>query len=510
MRKLTYVIYFELGSHITYEDSMLFNSLSFLVFFPICIALYRILPRKARVYLLLAASIYFYMCWNVSYVALLMISVIITYGAGIMVAGLKNDRDKKFTVFAALTINFGILFVFKYFNFFTESLSRLTGTKLPTVDFLLPVGISFYTFQAVGYLIDVYRGETPEKNFARYALFVSFFPQLVAGPIERSRNLLSSIRRLDREDLMNREDLIKGFYTMLYGYFLKMIIADRIAIPVDHVFNTSEYSSFNGFQLAVAAMLFSIQIYCDFAGYSYIAIGAARVMGIRICDNFNTPYLSTGIKDFWNRWHMSLTGWFRDYLYFPLGGSRKGTARKYVNILIVFIASGLWHGAAWHFVAWGLLHGLLRVLEEILTPPVKKIAELSGWNTSTFAVRTLRIVINFFVVTILWIFFRAQTTGQAVHIIRLIFSSIRPWQFFDDSILSLGLDTKELNVAVIALLFMTLVDICKKKGRDLLSDLYRQNTWFTFLVFFVAIIILVIFGIYGAEYDASQFIYFQF
>ena len=492
------------------EENMLFNSLSFLIFFPICIALYRIMPRKSRVYLLLAASIYFYMCWNVSYVALLLISIVVTYSAALVLEKQDDDKRKKMTVASALIINFGILFVFKYFNFFTESAGKVLGKDLPTLNLLLPVGISFYTFQAVGYMIDVYRGEKAEKNFARYALFVSFFPQLVAGPIERSKNLLARIRRLDSEDLMNREDLIKGVYTMLYGYFLKMIIADRLAIAVDHVFNVSEYSSFNGFQLAIAAIFFSIQIYCDFAGYTYIAIGAARVMGIKICDNFNTPYLSTGIKDFWNRWHMSLTGWFRDYLYFPLGGSRKGTLRKYINIMIVFVASGLWHGAAWHFVAWGALHGILRVLEEILTPYVKKCAERFKWNIDTFATRALRIIVNFAAVTLLWVFFRAQSTGQAIHIIKLIISSIRPWQFFNDSLLNIGLDAKELNVAFISLAFMTLIDICKKKGKDLLSDLYRQNTWFIFLSFLVSILLIVIFGVYGAEYDATQFIYFQF
>ena len=207
---------------------------------------------------------------------------------------------------------------------------------------------------------------------------------------------------------------------------------------------------------------------------------------------------------------MSLTGWFRDYLYFPLGGSKKGKLRKYINILIVFVASGLWHGAAWHFVAWGALHGVLRVLEEMVAPYVRKCADRFKWNIDTFATRVLRIVINFIVVTLLWIFFRAQSTGQALHIIKLIFTSIRTWQFFNDSILAIGLDTKELNVAFIALAFMTLIDVCKKKGRDILSDLYRQNTWLMFLTIFVSIILIVIFGIYGAEYDATQFIYFQF
>jgi len=450
------------------------------------------------------------MCWNVSYVILLIISIVVTYSAGLILSKQQKTVNKKITVAFALAINLGILFVFKYFNFFSMSVGRLTKTDPFTLKFLLPVGISFYTFQAIGYMIDVYRGEKPEKNIAKYALFVSFFPQLVAGPIERSKNLLSQISRLDKENLGNHEDFIKGMYTILYGYFLKMVIADRLAIVVDHVFNASSYSSFNGFQLAVSAIFFSIQIYCDFAGYSYIAIGASRMMGIHICDNFNTPYLSLGIKDFWSRWHMSLTGWFKDYLYIPLGGSKKGRIRKYLNILIVFLASGLWHGAAWHYVFWGLLHGILRVGEEILSPIASGITRKFNLKTDTPAVKGLRVVINFIVVTLLWIFFRAESIPQAIHIIKLIFTSIRPWQFFDESILTIGLTGKELNVIFITLFILLIVDILKRKGKDLLSFIYKQNTWFLFITIYLAIILIVIFGIYGADYDPTQFIYFQF
>ena len=489
---------------------MLFNSLSFLIFFPICIALYYLFPKKIRVYLLLLLSLYFYMCWNVKYVLLLLTSIIVTYAAALILEKQTESINKKLTVASALILNFGILFVFKYFNFFSEIIESALHISFPKLDFLLPVGISFYTFQAVGYMIDVYRGEKAERNFAKYALFVSFFPQLVAGPIERSKNLLFQIDRLDRENLMNHEDMIKGVYMMLYGYFIKLMIADRLAIAVDYVFDKTGYSSFNAYQLALAAVFFSLQIYCDFSGYTNISIGASRVMGIRICDNFNTPYLSTGIRDFWNRWHMSLTGWFRDYLYFPLGGSRKGLVRKYINIMIVFVVSGLWHGAAWHFVAWGFLHGLLRVLEEVFSAPADTLVKRFNLKTDTFAVRSLRIVINFLIVTLLWIFFRAESTGQAIHIIKLIFTGLRPWQFFNDSILGIGLDAKELNVAFISLAFLLAVSISKKRGRDILKDLYLQNTWFQFLTILVSIIIIVVYGVYGAEYDATQFIYFQF
>ena len=495
---------------------MLFNSLSFLIFFPVCLALYMVLPAKARTFILLAASIFFYMCWNPVYVLLLASSILVTYFCALALPKFEGKTgSRRAVLISGLVINFGILFVFKYFNFFADTVSRFLPGAVRPLDLLLPVGISFYTFQAVGYLIDVYRGDEPERNIFRYALFVSFFPQLVAGPIERSGNLLKQIRELDKRPLMNMDDFKKGAFIMLYGYFMKMVIADRAAILVDTVYDPEHYLEYAGFSVLLAAVLFSVQIYCDFAGYTYIAIGAARMMGFTLRDNFNTPYLATGIRDFWDRWHMSLTGWFRDYLYFPLGGSRKGKTRKYINIMIVFLLSGLWHGAGWHFVFWGLLHGVLRVFEEIASPVWNKFRTLMsdnffGGRRDEKSYRLLAQVVTFLTVTGCWMFFRAGSTRQAVHLIRNMFGGLGLWQLTDGSLFTLGLDAKEMNVLIIGIFIMILIDRLINKKVDVPAFFAERSEIVQGAALLIGILFIVIFGIYGKQYDATAFIYFQF
>ena len=346
---------------------MLFNSTQFLIFFPIVIILYFFIPKKVRYFWLLAASYYFYMCWNAKYALLILASTIITYISGLLIDWCKKKawtetkmvRAKKLCVAFSFVLNLGILVYFKYTNFLLASLTTLfesinINLVMPSYDILLPVGISFYTFQALSYTVDVYRGDIyAEKNFFRYALFVSFFPQLVAGPIERSKNLLKQLATPSKLEFINVRE---GVLLMLWGYFLKVVVADRIAIYVDTVYGNP--AAYPGMYLLIAAILFSIQIYCDFYGYSVIAMGAARILGYQLMDNFNAPFLSTSVSELWARWHVSLSSWFRDYLYIPLGGSRKGRLRKYINIMIVFLVSGLWHGASWHFVIWGCLNGM--------------------------------------------------------------------------------------------------------------------------------------------------------
>lgn len=494
---------------------MLFNSLSFLIFFPICIGIYFLIPKKMRAYWLLAASLFFYMCWNVSY-GLLLISVIcITYVGGLLIERTNLVKRKKIVLALTVTLSFLLLFVFKYLDFFLSNVNGILsifGKKsgFSPLNILLPVGISFYIFQAAGYVIDVYRGEAAERNVVKYSLFVSFFPQLVAGPIERSKNLLGQIRRLDNERLFSFDDFLRGAFTMLYGFFLKMMIADRASIIVNTIFDAEKYSTYSGFEVLLGAILFSIQIYCDFAGYSYIAIGAARVMGFKLCDNFNTPYLSQGIKDFWDRWHMSLSTWFRDYLYFPLGGSKKGYLRKYINIFVVFLVSGLWHGAAWHFVFWGVLHGMLRIADELTQRGREKIANTLKYDINTWAHKGLRVMVNFFLVTLCWIFFRAESINQGLMLIKNMFSGLRLWQLTDDSLLLLGLDAKEMNALILFILILTIVDLLKRRGKNVLDIIMKQNDWFKFALFFFGIISIVLFGVYGKEYDATSFIYFQF
>lgn len=341
---------------------MLFNSLHFLVFFPIVVLFYFLLPRKVRYIWLLIASYYFYMCWNAKYILLIICSTIITYISGLLIEHVKgckwNEvkilRWKKIFVAFSFVSNMSILFFFKYFDFVFDNINAIflhVGIELnkPQFDILLPVGISFYIFQSLSYTMDVYRDEVyAEKNILRYALFLSFFPQLVAGPIERSKNLL---KQINVPTDFHVEGVKHGLLTMAYGLVLKMVIADRIGTIIDPIL--SHYDYYNGMMTLACIVLFAFQIYCDFHGYTQIAIGSAEILGFHLQENFNAPYLASNIKDFWRRWHITLTSWFTDYLYIPLGGNRKGRLRKYINTLIVFLCSGLWHGADWGYIIWG-------------------------------------------------------------------------------------------------------------------------------------------------------------
>lgn len=295
--------------------------------------------------------------------------------------------SKKFALAVCIVLNLAVLFFFKYNKFFFENVERVLRIIFhiqftrPKFDVLLPVGISFYTFQALGYVIDVYRDDiNAEKNFFRYALFVSFFPQLVAGPIERSQNLLTQLAQKHKP---NFEQMRDGLLLMLWGFFLKIVLADRIAIFVDTIYG--DINKYGGWYLIVATVLFAVQIYCDFAGYSTIATGASEILGIRLMENFNAPYFSQSVSEFWRRWHISLSSWFRDYVYVPLGGNRKGTLRKYVNIMIVFLVSGLWHGAGWSYVAWGGLNGAYQVIGSVLKPLRDKTVAILGLHRDSFA-----------------------------------------------------------------------------------------------------------------------------
>lgn len=347
---------------------MLFNSFHFLLFFPLVCLLYYLLPPRLRWVFLLLASYYFYMNWEPVYALLIAGSTLITYGCGLLVERYRGERRKqRLFLLGSLFLNFGILFIFKYYNFLTGSIFSLLSWlgirfAFPEFTLLLPVGISFYTFQAVGYSLDVYRGDIkPERYLGIYALFVSFFPQLVAGPIERARNLLPQFKEIHRFDETNAT---QGLKLMLWGYFMKLCVADRLALYVDAVYNN--VSEHNGTSLLLASIFFAFQIYCDFGGYSLIAIGAARVMGFSLMENFRRPYFAQSIKEFWGRWHISLSTWFKDYVYIPLGGNRVGRFRHALNLFVTFLVSGIWHGANWTFVLWGGFHGGTQVVEKYL------------------------------------------------------------------------------------------------------------------------------------------------
>lgn len=496
---------------------MQFNSFEFLIFFPIVILVYFIIPKKIRYIWLLISSYYFYMGWNAAYALLLLASTLITYIAALFIDKWNdNVKRKKMMVAVSLVLNFGILFYYKYALFAIETVGDIfnkigISAEIREPDILLPVGISFYIFQAVGYTVDVYRGRLKaEKNPLRYALFVSFFPQLVAGPIERSTNLLPQLQNVHKINLWDAKRIQRGAIVMLYGYILKMIIADRAAIYVNTIYDVEKYNNYGGFTVLIALILFSFQIYCDFAGYTYIAIGAARIMGFDLMNNFQMPYMATSIKDFWSRWHISLTSWFRDYLYFPLGGSRKGKLRKYTNIFIVFLTSGLWHGASWQFVIWGALHGFIRVLEESTEKIREKISVMLRFKQDTLATALLKMVGTFSVVSMAWVFFRAKSIRQSIDIFRNLFTQYNPWVLTDGSIFEFGLDAKDWNILIAAILFLVIVDALRYYKINLTELFLKQNLWFRWLVFYVGILAVVLFGIYGPQYDAAQFIYFQF
>lgn len=491
---------------------MLFNSFQFLIFFPVVVLVYFLAPRKIRYLWLLAASYYFYMCWNAKYALLLLFSTAVTWLSGLALQHVAqkdwNEERivfyKKICVAVSFVLNLFLLFFFKYFYFTIDNINYLLEKchlKIlePGFDIVLPVGISFYIFQALSYTMDIYRQEIKaEKNFARYALFVSFFPQLVAGPIERSKNLLRQLENMDRLKLWDYDRVKSGIMLMVWGFFQKLVIADRIAIVVDRVYEN--YQGFGFVELATTAVLFSFQIYCDFGGYSNIARGAAEVMGISLMDNFRQPYLAADIKEFWRRWHISLTSWFTDYLYIPLGGNRKGKAKQCRNILVVFLCSGLWHGANWTYVVWGLLHGCAQVAGNI-----RKWAFPERKKGNTSGIRALKTAVTFAVVSVFWVFFRADTIGQAFGYLAQCLKYRRLQTFT-----AMGLSKANWIVLLLSLIVLFVVDCLHERGIELRKKLCAQNVAVRGMVYLAAIWAIILFGIYGYQYDAGQFIYFQF
>jgi len=507
------------------EQAMLFNSIDFLIFFPVVAIIYFALPGKARHIWLLMSSYYFYMSWGRKQGILLFGVTLLTYLSGIVIERLK-DRDiteekraghKKACLAATIILNLALLGYFKYLGFVTGILNRLLnalhiGRPISIVEIVLPVGISFYIFQALGYVIDVYRGEIyAEKNFLKYALFVSFFPQLVAGPIERSKNLLAQIGKPKK---FSFENLQRGLVLMLWGFFLKMVIADRAAIIVDTVYGDS--TAYGGMYIVIATFFFAIQIYCDFAGYSTIARGTALVLGFYLTDNFNAPYFAKSVREFWRRWHISLTGWFRDYLYIPLGGNRKGKVRKECNLLIVFALSGLWHGAAASFIVWGLLNGIYQVVGDVFHAILQKTRffwpERNGdeiKEKNEFGNNLLRRTGTFLLISFTWLFFRAGGVMQALALLKDMMHF--NWTvLFDHSLYFLGVPEGYFRVLCGAVVLLFLVDYKKYIGKNVIEKFMGLSWWIRLTAESILLFAIFLYGCYGELYDTAQFIYFQF
>jgi alginate O-acetyltransferase complex protein AlgI len=472
---------------------MVFDSLTFVCFFIVVTTLFFLTPHKLRWALLLAASCVFYMYFVPVFILILGFTIGVDYVAGLLIA--KNSgRKRKAWLICSLVANIGVLAFFKYFNFLNSNLTALLGffhykNPIPYSDILLPIGLSFHTFQAMSYTIEVYRGtQKPEKHFGIYALYVMFYPQLVAGPIERPQNIL---HQFHEDKFFDFDRVTEGLKIMLWGFVKKLVVADRLAVYVNAVYGNAENHS--GITLIIATFFFIVQIYCDFSGYSDIAIGAAKVMGYDLMTNFRRPFFSKNIREVWQRWHISLTSWFRDYLYIPLGGSRRGLAIQVRNLLIVFALSGLWHGAGWTFIIWGLLNGMVLALEQLLSPIIKFINRILGFSKNFF-----RTIFTLSIFVLMGIFFRSQNLQQAFYIFHSIIY-LKPGQLF------LGEPPITFFNYVLALAVLFVVEYFQEYHPGI-KVIRNTNVVIRFSGYIIIIILLIATGVFGG----ANFIYFQF
>ncbi len=484
---------------------MLFNSLQFLLFFPIVTGLFFLLPHRFRWFLLLVASCWFYMAFIPIYILVLALTIVIDYVAGILIEQATGPRRRLYLVVSILS-NCGVLGFFKYYNFLAGNLidlSRFLGAPLsiPLQHFILPIGLSFHTFQAMSYTIEVYRGNyRAERHFGIYALYVMFYPQLVAGPIERPQNLIPQFYQVHQFDY---DRAVAGLRIMLWGLFKKIVIADNLALVVNAVY--AHPDRYSGAGLVVATVFFSFQIFCDFSGYSDVAIGAAQVMGFKIMTNFNRPYYAKSISEFWRRWHISLSTWFRDYLYISLGGNRVSRGRVYFNLFVVFLVSGLWHGANWTFVVWGGLHGCY-LLAGLVTRDARE-RWMSRFRLAGRAwVKAVDVLGVFVLVSFAWIFFRAVNLDQALYIVRHLGTGWGSWHSaLASAWAAVGGHPFESVVGVAGLLAMEAVHFVQR--RHVLMDLVvRMPAACRWAIYLAAVLAILLLGNLGS----TQFIYFQF
>ena len=480
---------------------MLFNTPEYFLFIPIVLLAYFLFPERYKNIILLAASYFFYLHLKWPFGFLLMAVTIVNYICGRKI-GLLLDTSrpsaKKWLIFSVV-FSLAVLAYFKYAGFFVDSMVELlnffgVNAHAPTLKILLPVGISFYTFQALNYTIDVYRGkQVVEKSFVNYALFVSFFPTILSGPIERSTNML---KQFAARRNFSYENLLEGGKLIIWGLFKKMVIADRLASYVDWAYANS--NSQTGSTLLLASVFYTFQIYCDFSGYSNIAIGSARMLGFRLMQNFNLPYFADSIRKFWKRWHISLTSWFTEYVYFSLGGNRVKKNRWVFNIAAIFLLSGLWHGAAWSFIVWGALHAVYYLTEHYINGGLKK----AGWHDTLAGSRLLkwsRIVLCFSLVNLAWIPFRITDFNQAFYITRKIFTNC-------SGIPSLGGSSASTLSTVFLLFIFIFIEILQYKGY--VSHYFSKSkfpVWVRCLFYASLAILIALFGV-----TSSQFVYFQF
>lgn len=477
---------------------MLFNSLEYIFFLTIVLSILLIISRRQWIWLLVM-SYYFYCSWKFEYLFLLLATTLLNYICAIAISKSRTRGAKKIFLLVGLIGSLGILFTYKYLNFLGGLINPIYSyfgvpEVVPAFYAALPIGISFYTFQALGYTIDVFGGKTkPERHLGIFALFISFFPQLVAGPIERAGNLLAQLKQ-DRP--FDYEKVASGFWLAAWGLFKKIVIADRLAVYVDSVYGHLPQSS--GLQLLLAAYFFSFQIYCDFSGYSDIAIGCARMMGYDLRKNFDAPYFSASLPEFWRRWHISLMSWFRDYLYFPLGGSRRGKARKHYNQLIVFLVSGLWHGANLTFLVWGAYHAVLQIVSNLTMPLRQRV--FARMRIAPWLVRAGGIFVTFHLVCLGWVFFRAPTINHALRIFQKL-----TFRTMDVSTMFGPLDSVEFTVALLSIAILLIVELAQS-GKNSAKIIRGTPVFVRYPLYVMLILAILLVGVFEEE----PFLYFQF
>ena len=491
---------------------MLFNSIQFLIFFPIVTILYFVIPHRFRWFLLLAASCYFYMVFKPVYILILGFTIVIDYFAGIFIEK-SVGKQRKFYLIMSLVANIGVLAIFKYYNFINLNLMWLLEgfdfkNPIPYLDILLPIGLSFHTFQAMSYTIEVYRGnQKAEYHFGIYALYVMFYPQLVAGPIERPQNV---IHQFYEKHYFDYQRVTDGLKLMAWGMFKKVVIADRLAVMVDIVYK--DPYQHKGLPLLVATVCFSIQIFCDFSGYSDIALGSAQVMGFKLMKNFDRPYFSKTISEFWRRWHISLSSWFRDYLYFPLGGNRVSKWRREYNLFIVFLISGIWHGASWTYVIWGAIHGFYLVFANQTEGFRNKIVDALGIKKLPTLYKIIQIITIFCLTSFAWIFFRAMKVNDAFYIIQSMFTGLGEQlhqlgnKAFIEKNVFLGQGATNFVMVIFALIVMEIVHL-NQRGRSLREVINHKPILVRWVLYYGIVLAILFLGMYDKP---AQFIYFQF
>ncbi|MCQ2520544.1 MAG: hypothetical protein MJ107_08445 [Lachnospiraceae bacterium] len=457
--------------------------------------------------LIAAASLGFYALYSVRLAFFLLIYIMFVYTIG---RAFQKKKSRLVVIVAVVSALLPLL-VCKYLNFGLNIIDRAAsiikgGAYSHEFSIVVPLGISYFTFKSIGYLADVYKGKTEtESNFLRFFAYISFFPEMLTGPIDRTDNLLKQLKEDGTKSFRNLE---KGVILLLFGYFEKMCIADRLGIFVDSVY--ANLYSYQGIVVIIAIAFYSLQIYMDFAGCTHMALGVGKALGFDLPENFKQPYMAVSVQEFWQNWHMSLMEWLKEYIYIPLGGNRKGTFRKYLNMMVVFFASGLWHGAGFNFIVWGCLNGILQIIGMLLGKGKTFVYEKCGIAADSEGLRWWKRAGTFILMSCTWVFFRAQSLGEAIKIFKRAAAGLNLWNLSDGTLYTLGLNEKNFCLLLFFLLFITVFDYAKTRGFKPMEWVMTGHWIFRSFVFVVLLFTVIVFGIYGTAFDAASFIYMQF